>query len=417
MKITRPWVTQGAGCCVIAMALSLPAQAQTKSLAELFSAAWQRQPEAQAAAAHREAAEGRQASARSWTAEPASLEIASKTDRLHRNDGTRELELGIAAPLWRPGERRHAQALAAAELGAVDSRVAAAQWRLAGLLREAWWAWQRAALDLGLAQARVEQARQLGRDVARRVAAGDLSRADQHQAEAAIAAAQAELAEAHAGLAQARFGLQALSGSVPETAGGGEPETASDSEPAPPGEDHSLAAHPALRELQDRARLARHARELAGTQGRASPELSLSTARERGARGEAWAQTVTLGLRIPFGSEGQHKTQLATAAAAQIEAEAQLTLEQQRLSAELATARARLDASQAQFRSAARRAELARETLGFVDKAFGLGETDLPTRLRVAQEAFEAQRQSERARLGQQQALSTLRQALGLLPQ
>ncbi|MDC6168444.1 hypothetical protein PO768_13515, partial [Paucibacter sp. XJ19-41] len=65
MKITRPWITQGAGCCVIAMALSLPAQAQT-GLAELFAAAWQRQPEALAAAAHREAAEGRQASARSW---------------------------------------------------------------------------------------------------------------------------------------------------------------------------------------------------------------------------------------------------------------------------------------------------------------------------------------------------------------
>ncbi|MGN6826731.1 TolC family protein [Paucibacter sp. M5-1] len=409
MKITKPWISQGAGCCVIAMALSLPAQAQTKSLAELFAAAWQRQPEALAAAAHREAAEGRQASARSWTAEPASLEIASKTDRLHRNDGARELELGIAAPLWRPGERGRAQALAAAELGALDSRVAAAQWRLAGLLREAWWGWQRAALDLGLAQARVEQAGQLGRDVARRVAAGDLSRADQHQAEAAIAAAQAELAEAQAALAQARFGLQALSGVAPETAGS--------SEPVPPGEDHSLEAHPALRELQDRARLARHARELAGTQGRASPELSLSTARERGARGEAWGQTVTLGLRIPFGSEGQRKTQLATAAAAQIEAETQLTLEQQRLAAELATARARLAASEAQLRSAARRAELARETLGFVDKAFGLGETDLPTRLRVAQEAFEAQRQSERARLGQQHALSTLRQALGLLPQ
>lgn len=410
MKITRPWITQGAGCCVIAMALSLPAQAQTRSLAELFSAAWQRQPEALAAAAHRAAAEGRQASARSWTAEPASLDIASKTDRLHRNDGARELELGIAAPLWRPGERGRAQALAAAELGAVDSRVAAAQWRLAGLLREAWWAWQRAALDLGLAQARVEQASQLGRDVARRVAAGDLSRADQHQAEAASAAAQAELAEAQAALAQARSGLQALSGSVPETAAGG-------GEPAPPAEAHGLQAHPALRELQDRAGLARHARELAATQVRASPELSLSTARERGARGEAWGQTLTLGLRIPFGSEGQRKTQLATAAAALIEAEAQLTLQEQAMTAELASARARLAASEAVAQAALRRAELARATLGFVDKAFGLGETDLPTRLRVAQEAFEAQRQSERARLGQQQALSTLRQALGLLPQ
>jgi outer membrane protein, heavy metal efflux system len=408
MKITRPWIIQGAGACVIALTLSLPARAQS-GLAELFSAAWQRQPEALAAAAHREAAQGRQASARSWTAEPASVEIAGKTDRLHRNDGARELEVGIAAPLWLPGERGHAQALATAELGAVDSRVAAAQWRLAGLWREAWWDWQRAELDLQLARSRVEQARQLSLDVARRVKAGDLSRADQHQAEAAVAAAQAELAEAQAGQAKARFGLQALSGVAPETGDGGGEAAAPD--------DDGLDAHPALRELQDRVRLARHARDLAGAQSRAHPELSLSTTRERGARGEAWGQTVTVGLRIPFGSDGQRKTLRAAAGAAQIEAEAQLLLERQRLAAELATARARLHASEAVERSAARRAELARETLGFVDRAFGLGETDLPTRLRLAQEAFEAQRQSERARLGHLQALSALRQALGLLPQ
>ncbi|HOB94157.1 MAG TPA: transporter, partial [Aquabacterium sp.] len=64
-----------------------------------------------------------------------------------------------------------------------------------------------------------------------------------------------------------------------------------------------------------------------------------------------------------------------------------------------------------------RRATLARETRGFVDKAFRLGESDLPGRLRVEREAAEADRQAARSRIDLAAAVSTWRQALGLLPQ
>ena len=72
--------------------------------------------------------------------------------------------------------------------------------------------------------------------------------------------------------------------------------------------------------------------------------------------------------------------------------------------------------AQAGAQAATRRAELARETRGFFDKSFRLGESDLPTRLRVELDAAEAERQSARARLAVQQAVSALRQALGQLP-
>ena len=46
-----------------------------------------------------------------------------------------------------------------------------------------------------------------------------------------------------------------------------------------------------------------------------------------------------------------------------------------------------------------------------------MGETDLPTRLRIELEASEAERQDARARIDLAAAVSAYRQALGLLPE
>ena len=183
--------------CAILLALGTAAtgaMAQAPAITTLkqaLDAAWVRQPEAASSDLHKQAAEGRKAAAQSWTVEPPSLEVSAKTDRLNRNDGSRELEIGVAVPLWLPGERSRSLALAEAEAGAVDSRTAATQWRLAGALRDAWWGLHRARVEVVLARARQDSAAQLARDVARRVAAGDLAKADQHQTDGALAAAQA----------------------------------------------------------------------------------------------------------------------------------------------------------------------------------------------------------------------------------
>ncbi len=384
------------------------------TLKQAFDAAWLRQPEAASAELHRQAAQGRKAAAQSWTVEPPSLEISTKTDRLNRNEGSRELEVGVAVPLWLPGERGRSLALAEAEAGAVDSRTSATQWRLAGTLRDAWWGLHRARVEVGLARARQEGAAQLARDVARRVAAGELAKADQHQADGALAAAQAELAARQASQTQAEQALRALTAEAPAPALLDAPEAAAiglpeETEPTP--------AHPALRELSDRALMAERARDLAGVQQRANPELTLATTRDRGAFGERYGQTVTLGLRFPLGASGVNQAKRATAGAELVEAQTLLTLERQRLSGELIGARARLLAAQAATEAASRRAGLARETRGFVEKSFRAGETDLPSRLRVELEAFEAERQATLARLNVNQAISALNQALGLLPQ
>lgn len=398
--------------CLAAGASAQPgAEPSAPTLKTLFEAAWARQPEAQALQARREAVGAQRRAASSWTPEPPALEASHKTDRLTRNDGARELEVGVAVPLWLPGERRGAGALADAEAAAVESRVDAARLRLAATVREAWWSWQRAGVEVDIARAQLDSARRIASDVARRAKAGELARADQNQADGAVAASEAALAQAQAAATVALQLVKALSGAptvpAPAAIAAAEPESA-------PSE---ARVHPALAELQDRAAVAERSAALASTQSRGNPELTLATTRDRGASGERYGQTLTLAVRIPFGGGPRHDAKVASARAEAAEAQAQLDIDRARLQSEREAAQARVDAARTQLAAAERRAALARETRGFFEKSFRLGETDLPTRLRIEAEATEAERQSARSHIELAAAISAWRQTLGLLPQ
>ncbi len=301
------------------------------------------------------------------------------------------------------------------------------KWLLAGLcLNMAWSGLQATAFYTGLLEKdmvtqwqlafsmrQLDNTRRIAADVARRTRAGDLARADQHLADGAVAAAESGLVQAEAALAAARQQLRALAGRAPAatvTAGAA-------AEPDPGTASAETDAHPALQELRDRAAVAEGSAALAAAQSRASPELMLATTRDRGAFGESSQQTLTLGVRIPFGGGPRHDARSASARAEATEAQAQLALERERLGAEREAARVRVDASRTQLAAAERRAQLARESRGFFDKSFRLGETDLPTRLRIELEAVEAERQAARSRVERDAAISQLRQALGLLPE
>jgi cobalt-zinc-cadmium efflux system outer membrane protein len=393
--------SRAAAACTAALlwaAAGANTAAQAQTLAEWASAAWRRQPEAASTTLRQQALHAQTQAAQSWTPEPPALQLSTQTDRLHRNAGSREHEVGIAVPLWLPGERARTAELARAETTALDARLQAAQC---------------AQVDVQAAAERLGTARQLAADVARRVQRGDLARADQHQADGATATAQAEQASAQAQLAEAAQRLRALAGMVPN------PQTTNaDAEPAP-----TLALgsadwveHPAVAEAWQRWQTARAQVALLERQQRANPELTVSTTRTRDGRGEPSAQSLTLALRVPFGGGDRHRAKLAQAQADALEAGLQWQSEQQRVAADWASAQAKADAAQAQLAAAQERHRLAAETRGFFAKSFSLGETDLPTRLRTEAEAADAARQLQRARVELAAAKSVLRQAAGLLP-
>lgn len=413
----------GAGLCAFAictannvLAQANPVVADTRlfSLEQAFSAAWLRQPEAQSLDQLRDVASARQKIAANWLVAPPTMELSGKSDQWAKNQGSREYVAGLALPLWLPGERQRAGAWAEAAASAVNSRAYAAQLRISAAVRDAWWNWRRAHGEQRLASERLDNARRLAADVARRVRAGDLARADQHQAEGAAASAEFILAESTSVMATATQNLRALTGLMPsaESDDGVEPP------PAVPADFATLdASHPAVRELFDRAEVARRAAELATVQTRNNPELVLMTTRDRGLAGEEWQQNVTLGVRLPFGSEERNRAKAGAARAEAIETEGLLRLERERLASDLEAARLRVESAHLRQQAADKRAELARESRAFFEKSFRLGETDLPTRLRIELEAMEAERQSARARLDLAAAISTLRQAMGLLPE
>lgn len=392
-----------------------PAKPERLTLSQAFEAAWARQPEVAALTARRDATRAQQQAAASWTPEPVAVELTGKTDRLNRNLGTREYEAALAIPLWLPGERGRSQALAQAEGRAVESRTLAAQLRVAASVREAWWTWQRARAETATAQGQLDNAQRIAADVGKRLKAGDLAQADQHQADGAVAAAQAAVAQADAAVIVAEQALRTLvaSPAVDFRSSLADPGA----EPAPDAAVTDLDTHAELLALKDRAAVAEGTAALAATQSRANPELTVATTRDRGASGEAWQQTFTVGVRIPFGAGPRHDARTAAARAETLELQAQLNLERARLAGERDAAKARADGARLQLAAADRRAQLARESRGFFDKSFRMGETDLPTRLRIEAEAAEADRQAARARIELAASISAWRQALGLLPQ
>ena len=104
-----------------------PSAAQPPSWAQALDAAWARSAESAAAVAAAQSAGAEQAAARAWLPGAPVLEVGWRTDQFNRNAGARESELGVALPLWLPGQRlasaQQAEAAAAvAQAGASAQR-------------------------------------------------------------------------------------------------------------------------------------------------------------------------------------------------------------------------------------------------------------------------------------------------------
>lgn len=390
------------------------AQKVPLSLRDAFELAWARQPEARSQTTRQEAVSAARAAASSWTVEPAALELQGKSDKMGSNNGSREYEVGLAIPLWLPGERSRSGDLADAETKALDSRFLSAKLRVTDVVRERWWNYYRAEGELRLAEERLTNAQQLAEDVARRFKAGDLSRADQHQANGLLAQAEAGVAEARGSRDVALNGLRSLIGNATLNA-----NTQTIALEAMPDATalYEPATHPALLELLDRATVAWRAAELASVRTRANPELLIATTRSRAQTGADTEQTYTLGIRFPFGAGPRAEARRATARADALDAESSAELERTRIVAGIESAQAQVLAAQGRLSAAEKRAQFARESQNFFEKSFRLGETDLPTRLRIELEATEAERQLTRARIDVAAGVSSLRQSLGLLPE
>ena len=299
------------------------------------------------------AAQATRSAATAWTAEPVALELSTKTDRPGSNQGSREAEVGLAPPLWLPGERARKAALADAELQALDSRQRAAQLQLAATVREAWWAAQRAGRLGPGARPAAERAAPGRRRGARRVRTGDMSRADQAQADGAVAQAEAAMAEAQ-GAAGRSAGRTGRLGRAGRARGRWRRRRAR----APvPDATTAAAQHPAATDWQDQAEVARRAADLAAVQTRANPELTVAATRGASRRATATSRPSPWACACPWAGRPGAQAKQATARAGPGRRSARAAAERDRLAADIAAAMAPWP--QAQRDALARHAALA----------------------------------------------------------
>jgi cobalt-zinc-cadmium efflux system outer membrane protein len=177
-----------------------------------------------------------------------------------------------------------------------------------------------------------------------------------------------------------------------------------------------LEAHP---QLVAAGRTAASARARLGQATAAThnpPEIELGLRRERGAYGEPYANSVAIGIKVPFPTDARNRPRITGASAELIEADAGLMLERQKLAADIDSATVELEQVREIETLAAERFRLAAETQALFTKAFRLGELDLPARLRAENDRFDAELALARSRIEAGRALSRLNQALGILP-
>ncbi len=339
------------------------------------------------------------------TPTPPSLALSQRSDRLNRNLGVRETEVELALPLWLPGTRAAALALAGAEGDATESQLQLSRLKLAGEVREAVWSLRFALNDVDISARRVAEAQALAADVQRRVSAGDLARTDANQAQGFVQLAGATQAEARGRMLRAERLYAALTGA---TALPLHDETPT---PAP-----ALETHPQVVNAERASAAARARLQHASRATRDPPELTLGLRSERATFGDGNATSARIGLRVPFGTDARNQPRITAASAELLEVEAGARLERDRLQAEIDAAAAELEQAHSIEQFAAARALLAAETQQLLAKGFRLGEIDLPTRLRTENDRFDAERALGHAHLEAGRAISRLQQAYGLLP-
>ncbi len=331
--------------------------------------------------------------------------------RVGNREGLREYEIEISVPIATSTRRSLQVDLAQREASVYKATLAQQRLKLAGEVREAFWAVQLAAAEVQLARDEVARAAQLATDSARRTAAGDTARVDTLQAQTVVQVVTSSLLEAEARLEASQQVLRALVGDAAMRSLSGQPET----RPSTDAARIDLREHPTLLLAVASISSSRAKLNEASSLPNAAPSVSFTLANER-TTNSANATTARIGISFPFGGASSAAPRVAQANAELIEAQANEPLIQQQLRAEIDTTKRALATLERRIEVLAERARLAAEVTELFAKAYRLGELDLPTRLRAEGERASATLSLARARIEQKHAISRLNQSLGILP-
>lgn len=401
-------------CCAIAGALPSfasaqllpPAAAGAPSLRGAVDAAWERAVQSTEAQGRIARALADRAVAESPWAAPPSLELSYRDERAigRGSGGGRESEIGVAWPMWLPGQRSARGRTAETELDAAQAARRVTRLRVAGDVRDAAWDISTRRAELRLAELELRTLDSLAKEVERRIDAGDLARADGLAARSEHLAATSAAAESRQRLQAAEARWRVLTGVEPLA----DPQ---ESGPRRPDGEHPELALAALSVERARSRL-----DLVRISRRDPPELMLRLREEAGATGAGAQHSVGVAVRLPFGTADRNVPRQAAASSELDVAVAEERRLRERLDIQVSTARSALALAEQQVTAERARTALLRERAHLIDKSFRAGESALPELLRALGAAAQADAAHARAQAAAGLARAQLHQSLGLLP-
>ncbi len=389
------------GIAAIVLSFSAPLSAAT--IKDVLDHAWSTRVQT-ARAEHYEA---QIAASDAWVPEPPTLSLSGRSDQIDAKNGLREWEAEISQPIWLPGQRDRAKAVAQSEREAGMQRFTFDHWQLAGELREAWWEARLAEAEQTEAERKVMEVSQLEGDVIRRVKAGDLAPLDLNQTRASLAVAKADVLRAKTAVARTTEQFRALSNGAPLP---DLPELAVSSDAG------KIDQHPALTHRTAATAAAQAKLRQSSGDTRNTPEIGVTLTRERNSVSDPYQNLAKLTLKIPFGSESRNQPRITAANADLIEAQLLAEQTQRKLEAAVVAGKLELEQGQQTVLILEDRLQLVEQSSAWVDKGFRAGQLDLPAKLKAEADLASARLSLTRARLESARSISRYNQAVGVLP-
>lgn len=376
------------------------------SLRTALDQVWEKNPQAQTLEARRAESDAQAVAANSMLPSAPAVILGHRNDQLSNNAGVREWEVGIALPLWLPGQRDARQRQAEIGRAGLEANILALRLRLAGELREAIWQVRQVEAQIRLDEARAQTAKKLAEDVAKRVRAGELAKTDLNLAQNEWRTAQAAVLQNRNRLLQAQQAYATLTGTsvLPD-------DSAESAQSKPLSDDHPL-----MEEARLAIEVAQAQVHVASQSHRDNPELELSTRRERGSLNDPYASTVALALRLPLATNARNLPLTSAAQTALTRTQSEYTRARLTLEYQLQQAVQALQAADQLLDLARQQRAAASENLDLIQKSFSLGESDLFTLLRARTAAFEAEQVHNQQEIAQALSRARLNQAQGVLP-
>lgn len=397
---------------LILVTLSLQVQAAT--MGELLDAAWKRSAEAGALMAQAPLLQAQRNDARRWFPATPTISVSHVSDQWHADEGVRDWESELETPLWNAGQRHAQRQSVDARESLLNAQEQWLRWSLAGELRELSWQLLKREAQFKAAQARVDMAEAMERDVLRRVAAGELAQTDALLVQSETLEARNARDDADLRMKDAQRNFWLLSGQESL------PDPMHETPPAESEPDAMLRQHPRVR-LAVQTQAAANADVNVARKSAEPLSAALLLARNRDALDASESRTSesqTIGVRItiPVGADARQRSVVAAAQAERFGANARLEAVQREVARDMAYSRAQWHAARQQSLRAKQQYAATGQALLLSRRAFDAGELDLASLLRVQQAENETQEQSALKEIAYGRAIAKLNQAWGILP-